>query len=84
MQHITPKNRQQYEFVNLEDFIDKNNPVCFVDAFADKLEFAHPKCQSKNKLFMTPILAVNSWFFFSLSACKIVVRFVNLLTMLVN
>jgi transposase len=38
MQHITPKNRQQYEFVNLEDFIDKNNPVRFVDAFVDKLE----------------------------------------------
>ncbi len=38
MQHITPKNRQQYEFVNLEDFIDENNPVCFVDAFVDKLE----------------------------------------------
>jgi hypothetical protein len=38
MQHITPKNRQQYEFVNLEDFIDKNNPVRFVDAFIDKLE----------------------------------------------
>ncbi len=47
MQHITPKNRQQYEFVDFEDFIDKNNPVRFVDAFVDKLEFAHPKCQSK-------------------------------------
>lgn len=38
MQHITPKNRQQYEFVSLEDFIDKNNPVRFVDAFVEKLE----------------------------------------------
>ena len=38
MQHITPKNRQQYEFISLEDFIDKNNPVRFVDAFVEKLE----------------------------------------------
>ena len=38
MQHITPKDRQQYEFVSLEDFIDKNNPVRFVDAFVEKLE----------------------------------------------
>jgi len=38
MQHITPKNRQQYEFVNLEDLIDRENPVRFVDAFVEKLE----------------------------------------------
>lgn len=38
MQHITLKNRHQYEFVSLEDFIDKNNPVRFVDAFVEKLE----------------------------------------------
>jgi len=38
MQHITPKNRQQYEFVSLDDFIDNNNPVRFVDAFVEKLE----------------------------------------------
>jgi transposase len=38
MQHITPKNRQQYEFVSLEDFIENNNPVRFVDAFVEKLE----------------------------------------------
>ena len=38
MQHIIPKNRQQYEFVSLEDFIEKNNPVRFVDAFVEKLE----------------------------------------------
>ena len=38
MQYITPKNRQQYEFVSLEDFIDKDNPVRFVDVFVEKLE----------------------------------------------
>lgn len=38
MQHILPKNRQQYEFISLEDFIDKNNAVRFVDAFVEKLE----------------------------------------------
>lgn len=38
MQHITPKSRQQYEFVSLDDLITKNNPVRFVDAFVEKLE----------------------------------------------
>lgn len=38
MQHITPKSRQQYEFVSLDDCIDKNNPVRFIDAFVEKLE----------------------------------------------
>ncbi len=38
MQHIIPKNRQQYEFVSHEDVIDPNNTVRFVDAFVEKLE----------------------------------------------
>jgi len=38
MQHITPKSRQQYEFVSLEDLIENINPVRFVDAFVEKLE----------------------------------------------
>lgn len=38
MDHISPFNRQQYEFVNLEDCIDVENPVRFIDAFVDKLD----------------------------------------------
>mgnify|MGYP000863810996 CR=1 FL=1 len=38
MQQITPKSRQQYEFVSLDDLVAKNNPVRFVDAFVEKLE----------------------------------------------
>ena len=38
MQHITPKSRQQYEFVSLDDFIEQNNAVRFIDAFVEKLE----------------------------------------------
>lgn len=38
MDHITPLNRQQYEFINLEDCIDTDNPVRFIDAFVDKLD----------------------------------------------
>jgi len=38
MDHISPVSRQQYEFVNLEDCINTDNPVRFVDAFVDKLD----------------------------------------------
>jgi transposase len=38
MDHISPVSRQQYEFVNLEDCIDSDNPVRFVDAFVEKLD----------------------------------------------
>jgi len=40
MQHITPHNRQQYEFVNLEDCIDQNNVVRFIDAFVEKIDLS--------------------------------------------
>ena len=38
MQHIPFKNRHQIEFTSLDDLIDSNNTVRFVDAFVDKLE----------------------------------------------
>ena len=38
MQHISPKNRQQIEFTSLEDLIETDNVVRFIDAFVDKLE----------------------------------------------
>ncbi|MBL7930252.1 MAG: IS1182 family transposase, partial [Bacteroidia bacterium] len=38
MDYISPFNREQYEFVNLEDCIDVENPVRFIDAFVDKLD----------------------------------------------
>lgn len=38
MQQIVPKNRQQMEFVSLEDLIESNNAVRFVDAFVEKVE----------------------------------------------
>ena len=38
MQQIVPKNRQQMEFVSLEDLIESNNAVRFVDAFVEKIE----------------------------------------------
>ena len=38
MDHIPLKNRNQYEFTSLEDLIEKDNVVRFVDALADKLE----------------------------------------------
>jgi len=38
MDHISPANRQQYEFVNLEDCIDSDNPVRFIDVFVNKLD----------------------------------------------
>jgi transposase len=40
MQHISLKNRSQYEFTSLEDLVEKDNVVRFVDAFVDKLELA--------------------------------------------
>ena len=35
---ITHKNRTQIEFKSLEDFIEKDNTVRFIDAFVEKLE----------------------------------------------
>lgn len=35
---INPKNRTQLEFRSLEDFIEKDNTVRFIDAFVEKLE----------------------------------------------
>lgn len=40
MQHIPFKNRNQYNFSSLEDLIEKDNVVRFVDAFVDKLELS--------------------------------------------
>ena len=40
---ISPKSRTQIEFKSLEDFIEKDNAVRFIDAFVEKLEL--------NKLF---------------------------------
>jgi len=38
MQHISSKNRHQIEFTSLDDLIEADNTVRFVDAFVDKLE----------------------------------------------
>jgi transposase len=38
MQHISLKNRHQIEFTSLENLIEQDNTVRFVDAFVDKLE----------------------------------------------
>lgn len=38
MQHILSKNRHQIEFTSLDDLIEADNTVRFVDAFVDKLE----------------------------------------------
>ncbi len=38
MEHISLKNRSQFEFKSLEDSIDAENPVRFIDAFVDKLD----------------------------------------------
>lgn len=38
MQHIQLKNRSQIEFTSLEDLIENDNVVRFIDAFVDKLE----------------------------------------------
>ena len=38
MQHISPKNRQQIEFTSLEDLIETDNVIRFIDSFVDKLE----------------------------------------------
>ena len=46
---IACKNRNQIEFTSLEDLIDTDNTVKFVDAFVDKLEL--------NKLGFTLIKA---------------------------
>ena len=35
---ITPKSRTQIEFKSLEDYIEKDNTVRFIDAFVEKLE----------------------------------------------
>ena len=35
---ISPKSRTQIEFKSLEDFIEKDNAVRFIDAFVEKLE----------------------------------------------
>ena len=38
MAYLTPKDRFQTRFTSLEEPIDKENPVRFIDAFVDTLE----------------------------------------------
>jgi transposase len=38
MHHIAHKNRSQVEFISLEQLVEKDNVVRFIDAFVDKLE----------------------------------------------
>jgi transposase len=38
MHHIAHKNRSQVEFISLEQLVEKDNAVRFIDAFVDKLE----------------------------------------------
>ena len=40
MQHINSHNRNQLEFTCLDDLIENENPVRFVEAFAEKLELS--------------------------------------------
>ncbi|MEG3882291.1 IS1182 family transposase [Microcoleus sp. herbarium7] len=48
---ITPKNRTQIELKSLEDFIEKDNTVRFIDAFVEKLEL--DKLRFANKIVKT-------------------------------
>ncbi len=59
MQHITPKSRQQYEFVSLDDFIEQNHAVRFMDAFVEKPElnkrgFKLNKLESEGRPVLAP------------------------------
>jgi hypothetical protein len=38
MEYISPANRGQLEFSSLEDSIEKDNSVRFIEAFAEKLD----------------------------------------------
>jgi len=38
MQHMLSKNRHQIEFTSLDDLIEADKTVRFLDAFVDKLE----------------------------------------------
>ena len=40
MQHIPLINFNQYEFTSLEDLIEQDNIIRFIDAFVDKLELS--------------------------------------------
>lgn len=40
MQHISGTDRFQITFSSLDDFVDKDNPVRFIDAFVDRLDLA--------------------------------------------
>lgn len=44
---ITSKNRTQIEFKSLEDFIEKDNTVRFIDAIVEKLELSQLSFISK-------------------------------------
>jgi len=52
MQYILSENRQQVEFSSLEELIEKDKPVSFVDAFVEHIEISELGFVT-NKLFST-------------------------------
>ena len=40
MEYISAASRNQFEFICLEDIVEKDNPVRFIDAFVEKLELS--------------------------------------------
>jgi transposase len=40
MAYLTPENRFQLQMRSMEEYVDKDNPVRFIDAFVDQLELA--------------------------------------------
>ena len=64
---ITHKSRTQIEFKSLEDFIEKENTVKFIEAFVEKLELEKPcfaKSMFKNRttmfFYQTPLHKFNA------------------------
>ena len=39
MEYITPYNRSQIEFSSLDDLVEQDNQVRFIEAFVEKLDF---------------------------------------------
>ena len=47
MEHILPHNRNQIEFVSLDDLIEQDNQVRFIEAFVEKLDLAQLHFETK-------------------------------------
>ena len=47
MEHILPHNRNQIEFVSLDDLIEQDNQVRFIEAFVEKLDLTQLHFETK-------------------------------------